>query len=183
MDNTATVLNFASILTHHARLSPQNEAIVWNDTRLTYGQLDAMSNKVANALVKMGIGHGDKVALNCPNLPFFPIVYYGIVKAGAVVVPMCVLFKAREIAYQLEDSDAKAVFVFEGTDDLPMGAETKKAFDQVASCENLIVMTKELLSPSPFPEHKTLTQTIGGESDVFETFPTPPDDTCSILYT
>ena len=66
-----------------------------------FGQLDAMVNKVANALVEMGIGHGDKVALDCPNLPYFPIVYYAIMKTGAVVVPICVLFTPREIEYQL----------------------------------------------------------------------------------
>ena len=81
MGNSPTTLNLASIVTHNARLTPEKEAVVWNDTRLTYAQLDAMSNKVANALTKIGIGHGDKVALNCPNLPFFPIVYYGIMKA------------------------------------------------------------------------------------------------------
>jgi long-chain acyl-CoA synthetase len=183
MQNSPTTLNLASVITHHARLAPQKEAVVWNETRLTYGQLDEMSNKVANALTKMGIGYGDKVALNCPNLPYFPIIYYGILKAGAVVVPLCVLFKSREIAYQLEDSDAKAVFVFEGAEDLPMGAETKKAFDGVKACEHLVVMTKDLMGPSPFPEHKTLTQTIGAESDKFDTYPTSPDDTCSILYT
>jgi len=164
-------------------MAPEKEAVVWDETRLTYGQLDEMSNKVANALTKMGIGYGDKVALNCPNLPYFPIVYYGIMKVGAAVVPLCVLYKARETAFQLEDSDAKAVFVFEGTEDLPMGVETKKAFDQVKSCEHLVVMTKDLMGTSPFPEHKTLTQTIGAESEQFEIYPTSPDDTCSILYT
>lgn len=183
MENIATTLNLASIVTHHARLAPQMEAIVFNDTRMTYGQLDAMSNKVANALVEMGIGYGDKVALNCPNLPYFPIVYYGIMKAGAAVVPICVLFTPREIAYQLKDSDAKAVFVFEGTDDLPMGRSTKEAFDQVESCEHLVVMTKDPMGASPFPEHKTLTQLIGGQSETFETYPTAPNDTCAILYT
>ena len=51
-------------------------------------------NRVANALVEMGIGHDDKVALLCPNLPYFPVIYYGIMKAGAVVVPLNCLFKA-----------------------------------------------------------------------------------------
>ncbi len=95
--SNVTTLNLASIVSHHARLSPEKEAIVWNDMRLTYAQLEVMSNQVANALVSMGIGHNDKVALLCPNLPYFPIVYYGIMKAGAVVVPTCVLFTAREI--------------------------------------------------------------------------------------
>ena len=156
MDFSATTLNLASMVSHHARLAPQKEAIVWNDVRLTYGQLDAMSNRVAHALVDMGIGHGDKVALSCPNLPFFPVVYYGILKAGAAVVPLNVLFKPREVAYHLKDSDAKAVFVFEGTDELPLCKCVKEAFDQVDSCEHLVVITKDPNSASPFPEHHTL---------------------------
>ena len=120
MEGSATTLNLASIISHHARLAPEKEAIIWENVRLTYGELDKLSNRVANALVEMGIGHGDKVALNCTNLPYFPVVYYGIMKAGAVVVPLCVLFKAGEIEYHLRDSDAKAVFVFEGTSGLPM---------------------------------------------------------------
>ena len=86
MEGTATTLNLASMISHHARLAPQKEAIVWENVRLTYGELDKLSNRVANALTEMGIGRGEKVALSCPNLPFFPIVYYGIMKAGAVVV-------------------------------------------------------------------------------------------------
>src|SRR5436305_3301616 len=98
MQPSATTLNLASIISHHARLAPEKEAVVWEDVRLTYGELDRLSNRVANALTSLGIGHGDKVALVCPNLPFFPVVYYGIMKAGAVVVPLSVLFTSREIA-------------------------------------------------------------------------------------
>ncbi|MGD9590509.1 MAG: long-chain fatty acid--CoA ligase [Pyrinomonadaceae bacterium] len=183
MTQSATTLNLASIVTHHAKLAPQKEAVVWGDVRMTYGQLEAMANKVANALTEMGIGHGDKVALNCPNLPYFPIVYYGIMKAGAAVVPICVLFTPREIAYQLKDSDAKALFAFEGTNELPMGVASKAAFDEVDSCTDLVILPKEMMGPSPFPEHKTLTQLIATQSDKFENYPTAPDDTCAILYT
>lgn len=183
MNNGATVLNLASIIEHHARLSPDREAIVWNTTRLTFGQLNALANRVANALVEMNITRGDKVALSCPNLPFFPIVYYGIMKAGAAVVPLNVLFKPREIAYHLKDSDAKAVFVFEGTAELPLAQTVKEGFDQVDSCENLIVMTADPMGKSPFEEHKTLTQITFDKPETFETFPTAPDDTCAILYT
>lgn len=179
----ATTLNLASIIEHHARLAPQKEAIVWNDKRFTYGQLNALANRVANALAKMGVGHGDKVALSCPNLPYFPIVYYGIMKAGAAVVPLNVLFQPREVAYHLSDSDAKAVFVFEGTPELPLAQNVKAGFDETDSCEHLIVMTADPAGPSPFPEHKTLTQITVDTSDAFETYPTKPDDTCAILYT
>ena len=102
--------------------TPTATAVVLGDTRLTYAQVDAAANQVANLLVSRGIEPGDKVALTCPNLPYFPIVYYGILKAGAIVVPLNVLLKGREVAYHLDDSDAKAYFCFQGTPELPMGA-------------------------------------------------------------
>lgn len=183
MTESATTLNLASIITHHARQAPQKEAIVWENVRLTYAELDSLSNRVANALVEMGIGCGDKVALCCPNLPFFPIVYYGIMKVGAVVVPLNVLSKPREMAYSLSDSDAKVVFVFEGTDELPLAKTVKEAFDQVIGCEHLVVMTRDLMAESPLAEHRTLTQITFDKPEQFEIYSTRADDTCSILYT
>ncbi len=97
MQPTPTTLNLASIIEHHARLAPDKDAIVWNEMRFSYGQLNALSNRVANALAEMRIGHGDKVALVCPNLPFFPVVYYAIMKAGAAGVPLNVLFKPHNL--------------------------------------------------------------------------------------
>ena len=179
----ATTLNLSSIIEHHARLTPNKEAVIWNDVRLTYGQLNAYANKIANALTAMGIGHNDKVALVCPNLPYFPMIYYAILKAGAAVVPLNVLFSPREIAYHLRDSDAKAVFVFEGTAELPMAQTVKKGFDEVESCEHLIVMTANPAAPSPLEGHKTLGQIMFPQPETFQTYPTRTDDTCAILYT
>jgi long-chain acyl-CoA synthetase len=183
MEYGATTLNLASVIEHHARLTPEREAIVWNEMRFTFGQLNGLANRVANALVAMGVGYGDKVALACPNLPFFPIVYYGIMKAGAAVVPLSVLFKPREIAYHLKDSDAKAVFVFEGTSELPLAQAVKAAFDEVETCENLVVMTVDPTAPCPFENCRTLTQITYDQPETFETYPTKPGDTCAILYT
>ena len=183
MEYAATALNLASVIEHHAQLTPKKEAIVFGDVRLSYGVLNGLANRVAHALGEMGIGKGDKVALSCPNLPFFPIVYYGILKAGAAVVPLSVLFASREIKYHLEDSDAKAIFVFEGTDELPMGKMAKEAFDQVDSCEHLVVMCKDPTMKSPIEGHRTLTKLTFDKPDTFETVATKPDDTAAILYT
>ncbi len=179
----ATVLNLASIIEHHARLAPDKEAIVSTGRRLSYGELNAFSNRAANALTEMNIGHGDKVALCCPNLSFFPIVYYAIIKTGAAVVPLNILFKPREIAYYLKDSDAKAVFVFEGTSELPLAQTVREGFEQVETCEHLIVITSDENAPSPFAGAKTLAEITADKSEIFETFPTEPNDTCAILYT
>jgi long-chain acyl-CoA synthetase len=81
------------------------------------------------------------------------------------------------------------VFVFEGTAELPLAQCVKEAFDQVDSCEHLIVITKQCLlatsvaESNPFPEHKTLGQLIDGQSSKFDAYPTAPSDTCAILYT
>src|SRR3712207_7477995 len=110
--------NLASLLERSARDHGDREAVVLGDVRLTYTQVEAAANQVANLLVSRGIEKGDKVALSCPNLPYFSLVYWGILKAGATVVPLNVLLKGREVAYHLGDSDAKAYLCFQGTAEL-----------------------------------------------------------------
>ena len=70
--------NLAGLLEGSAQRFPEREAIVLGDTRLTYAQVNGAANQVANLLVSRGIQPGDKVALSCPNLPYFTIVYFGI---------------------------------------------------------------------------------------------------------
>src|SRR5690349_22192295 len=100
--------NVSRLLTDTASRHPERTAIVFGDDRITYAALDAAANRVANLLVSRGIKPGDKVALSCPNVPHFSSVYFGILKAGAAVVPLNVLLRSGEIAYHLADSDAKA---------------------------------------------------------------------------
>ena len=89
--------------------------------------------QVAGGLGSLGIAPGDHIALSCPNVPWFPIAYFGILKAGAVVVPLNVLLKPREIAYHLKDSQAKALLAFEGTAEFPMAQMARAACDE-AGC-------------------------------------------------
>src|ERR1700754_3050297 len=124
------MLNLSVVLDDAARDTPDRDALVFGDMRLSYAFVNTIANQVANLLVDRGIRPGDKVALSCPNLPYFPVVYYGILKAGAVVVPLNVLLKGREIAYHLADSEAKASLCFQGTAELPMGAEGWAGFGQ-----------------------------------------------------
>ena len=133
MSHHATALNLAAIVDHSARLMPDRVALTCAGRSMTYGQLNQQAERVAAALAARGIAPGDHVALSCPNLPWFPIAYYGILKAGAVVVPLNVLLKPREIAYHLKDSDAKALLAFEGTADLPLAAMAKAACDEAGS--------------------------------------------------
>ena len=146
----ATALNLASVLDHQARMTPDRTAVTCGEAHITYAQLEAQAAQVAGALQSIGVNPGDHVALSCPNVPWFPIAYFGILKAGAVVVPLNVLLKPREIAYHLRDSGARAMIAFEGTPELPMAAMAKAACDEVSSSQ-LVVATRDPASPSPVP--------------------------------
>lgn len=180
---TATALNLAHLLDTQARLTPAREALVCGPARLTYAQLGGMAAQIANGLAAIGIRPGDHVALSCPNTPHFVAAYFGILRAGAVVVPLNVLLKPREIAYHLRDSNAVAMLVFEGTPELPMASMARAACDEVESCRELIVMTVDPAAPAPVERARTLGQIMAGQPPVAVTYPSRPDDTAVILYT
>ncbi len=177
------MLNLAILLEESAREHPERVAVVFGDVRLTYAQINAMASQVAGGLARAGIEPGDKVALSCPNLPYFPIAYYGILKAGAVVVPLNVLLRPREIAYHLGDSEAKAYLCFEGTEQLPMGEWGHAGFEAAPGCRHFIYMTANPAGPPPIDGVQTLGMLMAGQSPAFHAVATHSDDTAVILYT
>ena len=182
MNHHATALNLASVLEHTARMVPDRTAVSCGPARLTYAQLNDQATRLAAGLDVMGIKPGDHVALTCPNVPLFPIAYFGILKAGAVVVPLNVLLKPREIAYHLKDSDARALIAFEGTSELPLASMAKAGCGE-AGCPNLIVMPAGPGSAS-IPGTKTLAEVVeAAGTATFATRRRRPDDTAVILYT
>ena len=117
-------LNLASILTESAARMPDGPAIRLGDVELTYAELDDRSARLAAVLVEQGLQPGDRVGVMLPNVPEFPIAYYGVLRAGGVVVPMNVLLKKREIAFYLEDSGSKLLLAWHGFgEDARGGAE------------------------------------------------------------
>ncbi|MPZ60247.1 MAG: long-chain-fatty-acid--CoA ligase [Propionibacteriales bacterium] len=177
------MLNLAMLLDDSARKQPDRTAVVLGDTRLPYFAITAAANQVANLLTSRGIGPGDKVALSCPNLPYFPIIYYGILRAGAVVVPLNVLLKGREVAYHLDDSDARAYFCFEGTPELPMGQEGWTGFGDTAGCEHFFLITADPAAASSIDGAETFGAAVSQQPPTYDTALTEPDDTAVILYT
>ena len=175
--------NLSVVLEDSARTCPDRVALILGSARLTYAQIDGAANEVAHLLGSLGIRPGDRVALSCPNLPQFPIVYYGILKAGAVVVPLNVLSKAREITYFLDDADAKAFFCFEGSEDLPIGRYGHDGALASASLPHLVMMTADPSAPSPYDDVPTLAQAVAGLPSSFESVQTRETDTAVVLYT
>src|ERR1700734_283944 len=117
--------NLAVMLRESARRAPAKTAVILGDATLSYAQLDELSDRVAANLTAAGLAPGDRVGLQLPNIPQFVIAYFGILKAGGVVVPMNVLLKAPEIAFQLENSGARTLITFGGfADEAAKAAET-----------------------------------------------------------
>jgi long-chain acyl-CoA synthetase len=117
--------NLAVILTETARSAPEHPVAVFDGGRLTYRELDQASDQVAAALAVSGIEPGDRVALQLPNIPQFLVSYFGMLKAGGIVVPLNVLLRAPEIAFHLSDSGARALITWAGVlGEAAKGAET-----------------------------------------------------------
>jgi long-chain acyl-CoA synthetase len=97
-----------------ADLYPDRPAVRLDETVLTYSELDEQSARAAGLLQDRGVRPGDRVAIMLPNMPQFAVIYYGVLRAGAVVVPMNPLLKAREVGYYLDDSGARLIFAGHG---------------------------------------------------------------------
>ncbi|MBF0209771.1 MAG: long-chain fatty acid--CoA ligase [Desulfamplus sp.] len=98
------------ILDDSARKYPNKVYTIFSDAKRTFAQVKDTADRIANFLAKQGIKQGDKVAIFLPNLPHFPEIFFGILKAGAVAVNCNPVYTSKELNHQLSDSGAKMVF-------------------------------------------------------------------------
>jgi long-chain acyl-CoA synthetase len=158
-------MNLATVLTDSAERDPDHVALRLDDMEVSYGLLDEGSARLAAVLADRGLKPGDRVGIMLPNVPYFGVCYYGVLRAGGVVVPMNVLLKRREVAFYLGDSGAELMFAWEGfADDANAGA-------QEAGAECIVV------KPGEFEK------LLAGVEPRREVVDRAPDDTAVILYT
>jgi long-chain acyl-CoA synthetase len=158
-------MSLARLLTDTAAQHGERTAVKLDDVELTYQVLDVGSQLVAGLLASRGVEPGDRVAIMLPNVPYFPAVYYGVLRAGGVVVPMNPLLKGREVQFHLEDSDAKVLFAWHDfAQDAGEGADA-------ADAEMVSVVAGEF-------------EKLLGEQEAWpEVVDRDDDDTAVILYT
>src|SRR4051794_9471527 len=157
--------NLARLLLDSAARTPEHPAVRQTDTALTYRELDELSARCARLLQSVGIEPGDRVGVMLPNVPYFPVAYYGVLRAGGVVVPMNVLLKGRETTFYLSDPEAKAVIAWhEFADHARTGAEA-------AGAELIVV------DPDAFPQRLSEHEPLADVADVAD------DATAVVLYT
>jgi long-chain acyl-CoA synthetase len=158
-------MSLATLLTDTAAKFADRPALKLDDSVLNYALLNESATRVAGLLKEKGVAPGDRVGVMLPNVPYFGAVYYGILRAGAVVVPMNVLLKGREVAFYLSDSGAKVVFAWHGF------AEAATTGAEEAGAELILV------EPGRFEQ--LVMEAPRAESDE----PRADDDTAVILYT
>ena len=176
------MLNLSVLLEDSARRYPTKKAFIFNDKQLNFSELDEVANQIANSLRNLGIIKGDKVAMSCINTPHFPMIYFGILKAGATVVPLSILLKKDEVAYHLKDSDAKAYFCFEGAAGFPMLEEGFEGFNNTPTCSHFYVIPSGI-NNNISKEYKTLNELMSNQSKEKTYVETTSEDTAVIIYT
>ncbi len=157
--------NLAHLVADSARRHPDRPAIKLDDAVMPYGALDAASAGVAGLLAAKGIQAGDRVAVVLPNVPYFPSVFYGILRLGAVVVPLNPLLTERELTYHLTDSGARLLIAWH------QFAEVAHAASEAAAVECLLV------EPGHFETQLARVEPVAGVVERDAT------DTAVIVYT
>jgi long-chain acyl-CoA synthetase len=158
-------MNLAGLLSASAERDPDHVAVKLDDIELSYAMLHGATAHIAGLLAAHGFQRGDRVGIMLPNVPYFPVCYYGVLRAGGIVVPMNVLLRTREVAYYLSDSGAKLLFAWHGF------AEDAQAGAAQAGAECLLV------EPGSF-EHQ-----VGSATPDTAVADTADDDTAVLLYT
>lgn len=166
--------NLAGILRESAARHPDLIAVNFSGQKTTYRELEAASNKIANALKGMGVEKDDRVAIYCINSPFFVAGFFGTLKLGATVVTVSLLLHHSEVEYILRDSGAKVVIFYE------MFAPNVAAIrENLPDLENLVVVgqTDQVAAKS----YAEIMQTE--VADPVEIDVDPEEDVAAILYT
>jgi long-chain acyl-CoA synthetase len=158
-------MNLVSILTDSAEREPDRTAIKLDEIELSYEALNGASAHIAGLLKEHGVGQGDRVGIMLPNVPYFPVCYYGVLRAGGVVVPMNVLLKKREVEFYLKDSGAKLLFAWQDF------AEAAEAGAEAADADCVIVKLGEF------------EEVVGKADPITDVADLDDDDTAVILYT
>ena len=169
-------LNLAFVLRESAATFPDKPALLFDGGQMTYAELDALSDQVARGLRARGLAPGDRIGLQLPNLPQFVVAYFAILKAGCVAVPMNVLLKAREVAFQLENCQAQALIAWSG-----VLAEAAAAAEQARVGHLYVVSTPGIPEPTVGIPFAALLTSPADEPAPFEA--TDPGATAVLIYT
>jgi long-chain acyl-CoA synthetase len=138
-----------TLLETAAKKYPSSPALDFQGKKISYRELDELSNQFAHGLASLGMNRGSKIAIILPNTPQFVFCFWGALKAGMVVVPCNPLYRERELEYQLRDAGVEAVAILNNI--VPPNdfySEFEKARPRVSSIKHVFVTSVTDYIPS-----------------------------------
>lgn len=165
-------MNLASLLVETAKKHPDKTAVRFDRNRISYGDLDKRCNRLANGLLDLGLGSGDRIVVMTPNSADYIAVYYAVAKIGATLIPVNFLYKAHELQHILADSKPKA---FIGA--APYLDEITKTFKAIEAPPILIAWNAP--EGGGFMDFEKV---LSDKTD-FALYPSDDEDIVHILYT
>lgn len=163
-------MNIAQMLLDSAKKVGSHPAVIFQNQAITYEQMAQRVKDKKVGLKKLGIENGSHVGLMMANKPEYMIAYFSLLSLGATVVPINPLFKANEITYILNDSEADSLIIDE------------IGYKEVKGCYKELRTVKTIVSIAP-DEEFILWDEVYGETSEFELVPKNEDDNAQIIYT
>jgi len=173
-------MNLSHCLELNALTRGTHPGLFFREQPMSYAAMDDLASKVAAALERAGIRRGDRVALYLPNCPEFICCFYGILKLGAVVVPMNILFRALEIEHLLKHSEARILIA-----DVRQRDEIAVCLPSVATLETVLLLCPMSKVPTARADDRfeDFWQRLEGTPSRFPGKDMTPDESAAILYT
>ncbi len=166
-------MNVAQHLERAARHFPDRPAIVFEGERISYAALQQRVDRVAHALIGLGVQQGDRIGLFLPNIPAFALAYLAIEKVGAIAVSANVMLTADELRYLLEDSGTTLLFT---------SADLSTAWQPLTP--DLVDQARVILCEGEAPAVRSLAElAANAPNEPFHAREMQPDDPAVILYT
>ena len=167
-------MNLSQIIEKHVNRIPNRLAVISETRKYTWKEFNLQVNKMGNALKKLGVSKGDRVALCLPNSPEYLVTYFAIAKLGAIAVPFNVMYKSAEIMYIVNNSEAKLLISLAGE----TINKVMEIQDTLPTLEKVV-----LVGDSNLNEAISYQRMLEGESEELTQVDCAPDDIVTILYT
>ena len=104
-------MNISKMIEAHSKRNPSWDAVISEDQLLSWEDFNSRINRLGNALRRLGVNKGDRVAMYLPNSPEYLISYFAIARIGAVAVPFNIMYKGPEIKYIINNSEASVLLL------------------------------------------------------------------------
>jgi long-chain acyl-CoA synthetase len=166
-------MNVSNIIKPHVDENPETTAILFEEHRITYGELDRLINRVAGGLLQLGLNRGDVLSIFLPSRPELVIGYLAAVRAGLTVNVVNAMLREQEVAYILKDCATRAVLV-----------DTRRLSILEAIRPELEALSAVIvLGESVNDQYDTYESLLDSGTDQFESVDFQEDDLCHLMYT